>query len=344
MYYFTSDYTTGCTPEILEVLDATNLEETPGYGEDAYCEAARALIQKECGRPDADVYFMMAGTQTNLTIISASLRPFHGVYGTARSHINTHEAGAIERSGHKVLVVPDEDGKITAAQIAAEQEKYLHDPSREHIVMPKMVYISQPTETGTLYSKKELEDLYAVCRQYNLYLFIDGARLGYGLTSPACDFTMQDIANNCDVFYIGGTKCGMLFGEAAVILNPAIKEDFIPLMKQCGSVLAKGRLLGIQFEAMFTNGLYYRICKQGIDTAMQIKAVLKECGFEFLTDSPTNQQFIIITKEMYEKINSHFKLGLYENLPDGRVAARICTSWSTSQDAVDKLCKFLKEL
>ena len=236
-----------------------------------------------------------------------------------------------------MLVVPDEDGKITAAQIAAEQEKYLHDPSREHIVMPKMVYISQPTETGTL-------DLYAVCKQYNLYLFIDGARLGYGLTSPACDFTMQDIANNCDVFYIGGTKCGMLFGEAAVILNPAIKEDFIPLMKQCGSVLAKGRLLGIQFEAMFTNGLYYRICKQGIDTAMQIKAVLKECGFEFLTDSPTNQQFIIITKEMYEKINSHFKLGLYENLPDGRVAARICTSWSTSQDAVDKLCKFIKEL
>ena len=159
MYYFTSDYTTGCTPEILEVLGATNLEETAGYGEDAYCEAARALIQKECGRPDADVYFMMAGTQTNLTIISASLRPFHGVYGTARSHINTHEAGAIERSGHKVLVVPDEDGKITAAQIAAEQEKYLHDPSREHIVMPKMVYISQPTETGTLYSKKELAQL-----------------------------------------------------------------------------------------------------------------------------------------------------------------------------------------
>ncbi len=344
MHYFTSDYTTGCTPEILEVLSATNLEETPGYGEDAYCEAARALIQKECGRPDAAVYFMMAGTQTNLTIIAASLRPFHGVYGTVRSHINTHEAGAIERGGHKVISLPDTDGKLTASQIAAEQEKYLHDPSREHLVMPKMVYISQPTEIGTLYSKQELEDLYAVCKQYGLYLYIDGARLGYGLTSPACDFTMQDVANNCDVFYIGGTKCGLLFGEAAVILNPAIKEDFIPLMKQCGSVLAKGRLLGIQFEAMFTNGLYYRICKHGIDTAMQIKTALQQKGFEFLVESPTNQQFVILPKQAYEEISKHFNVALWENLPDGKVAVRICTSWSTSQEAADKLCKFIKEM
>ncbi len=344
MYYFTNDYTTGCTPEILEALSASNLEETAGYGEDAYCEAARALIQKECGRPDADVYFLMAGTQTNLTIISAALRPFHGVYATVRSHINTHEAGAIERGGHKVIALPDTDGKLTAAQIAAEHEKYLHDPSRDHIVMPKMVYISQPTEVGTLYSKQELSDLYAVCKQYSLYLYIDGARLGYGLMSPGNDLTMQDIANNCDVFYIGGTKCGLLFGEAAVILNPAIKEDFIPLMKQCGSVLAKGRLLGIQFEAMFTNGLYYRVCKHGIETAMQIKAALQEKGIEFLVNSPTNQQFIILTREKYEEISRYFKIALWENLPDGRVAARICTSWSTSQDAVDRLCKFIREM
>ena len=336
MYYFTSDYTTGCTPEILEVLDATNLEETAGYGEDAYCEAARALIQKECGRPDADVYFMMAGTQTNLTIISDSLRPFHGVYGTARSHINTHEAGAIERSGHKVLVVPDEDGKITAAQIAAEQEKYLHDPSREHIVMPKMVYISQPTETGTLYSKKELEDLYAVCKQYNLYLFIDGARLGYGLTSPACDFTMQDIANNCDVFYIGGTKVGALCGEAVVFPHGA-PAHFMTMVKQQGALLAKGRLMGIQFDVLFTDDLYTRISRNAIETANALKKGLAAKGYRFFMDSPTNQIFLVLENTQLAALEGKAKFGFWEKFDDTHTVMRIATSWATRMEEIEQL-------
>ena len=226
MYYFTSDYTEGGTPEILEALAATNFEQTGGYGIDPYCEAAASLIRKECGRSDIDVHFMTGGTQTNLTIICAALRPFHGVYGTVQSHINTHEAGAIERTGHKVLDLPTTDGKITAAMISEQHELYLNDPSREHLVQPKMVYISQPTEIGSLYHKDELEALYAVCQRYGLYLFIDGARLGYGLTAPDNDLTLADITNNCDVFCIGGTKCGALFGEAAVIVNPALKTFF----------------------------------------------------------------------------------------------------------------------
>lgn len=213
MYYFTSDYTEGGTPEILAALSATNFEQTGGYGIDPYCEAAALLIKKECGRSDIDVHFMVGGTQTNLNIICAALRPFHGVYGTVQSHINTHEAGAIERTGHKVLDLPTTDGKITAAMVREQHELYLNDPSREHLVQPKMVYISQPTEIGSLYHKAELEELYAVCQQYGLYLFIDGARLGYGLTAPDNDLTMADITNNCDVFCIGGTKCGALLAK-----------------------------------------------------------------------------------------------------------------------------------
>lgn len=344
MYCFNSDYTEGCTPQILEALAATNLEQTGGYGIDPYCDTAAALIKNECGRNDIDVHFMIVGTQTNLTIISAALRPFHGVYGTVQSHINTHEAGAIERTGHKVLDLPTADGKLTAAMIRQQHELYLNDPSREHLVQPKMVYISQPTEIGSLYHKTELEELYAVCRHYGLYLFIDGARLGYGLTAPDNDLTLSDIANNCDVFYIGGTKCGALFGEAAVIVNPALKPDFRTIMKQSGSVLAKGRLLGLQFATLFTDGLYYKICQHGIDMAMRVKSAVQERGLKFLTDSTTNQQFIIFPQAMYNEISKHFFLAPWEYLPDDQIAARICTSWATDPQQVDKLCSLIKKL
>lgn len=343
MYLFNSDYTEGCTPEILEALSACNMQQTGGYGSDAYTEAAVALIKKECGTPDAEVHLMMAGTQTNLTIINAALRPHHGVYATFQSHIYTHEGGAIEHTGHKVIALPSSDGKITAKMIIEAHEQYLSDPSRVHWVKPKMVYISNPTELGSLYKKAELNELYAVCKQYGLYLFIDGARLGYGLTAPDCDMTMKDIAATCDVFCIGGTKCGALFGEAAVLVNPKLHEDFHTLAKQCGAVLAKGRLLGIQFEALFMDGLYYRICKHGVDLAMQIKEALTEKKLELVTDSNTNQLFVIFPEEMYNDLSKHFYFSLITPPANGKVVARICTSWATSKTETEKLCKMIRE-
>lgn len=344
MYYFNSDYTEGCTPEILAVLSATNFEQTGGYGDDHYTKAAASFIKKECGRDDVDVHFMMGGTQTNLTMISAALRPFHGIYATVQSHINTHEAGAIERTGHKVIDLPSTDGKITAAMVEREHQLHLTNPSREHLVQPKMVYISQPTELGTLYHKEELEALYAVCKQYDLYLFIDGARLGYGLAASDNDLSIADITNLCDMFYIGGTKCGAFFGEAAVLVNPVLKADFHTLMKQCGSVLAKGRLLGLQFETLFTDGLYYKICERGTRLAMQIKAAVKERGLELVTDSTTNQLFIIFPLEMYNELSKSYVLSPCENVGTDKIMARICTSWATDGAEVDKLCKIISEI
>lgn len=344
MYYFTSDYTEGCTPEILSALTGTNMEQTNGYGLDPHCEAAAALIKQACGTDAVDVHFFIGGTATNLTIICAPLRPYQGVYGTVQSHINTHEAGAIERTGHKVLDLPTADGKLTAAMIRTQHELYLNDPSREHLVQPKMVYISQPTEIGSLYHKAELEELYAACKHYGLYLFIDGARLGYGLTAPDNDLSLAEIAKNCDVFCIGGTKCGALFGEAAVIVNPALKPDFRTIMKQGGTVLAKGRLLGLQFKTLFTDGLYCKICQHGIDLAIQIKAAVQARGLDFVTDSTTNQQFIIFPRAMYDELSKHFALAPWEYLDGDRIAARICTSWATDPAQVDKLCALIKKL
>ena len=245
MYRFNSDYTEGCHPAILERLATTNMDQTDGYGLDPYCDEARAKIKEYFSCPKADVHFLVGGTQTNLTVICAALRPHQAVFGAVPSHINTHEAGAIEHVGHRVLPLPSEDGKLTAEQIKAEWIKYDTDPSREHWAQPKMVYISQPTEIGSMYSKKELQDLYAVCKEAGLYLFVDGARLGYVLGAPDNDMTPADLAANCDVFYIGGTKCGLLFGEAVVIMNDEIKPDFRTIAKQCGAIMAKGRLLGV---------------------------------------------------------------------------------------------------
>ena len=279
MIRFNCDYSEGAHPKILERLVQTNMEQTPGYGEDEHCRRAAQLIQKECGRQDVDVHFMVGGTQTNLTVISAALRPHQGVISADTGHVNVHESGAIEATGHKVLAQTGcPQGKLTAQMVRQVVESHYDDETQVHMVQPKMVYLSHPTELGTLYTKRELEALGQVCREKGLYLFLDGARLGYGLTAPGTDVTMADIARICDAFYIGGTKVGALFGEALVLANPALKEDFLYLIKQKGAMLAKGRLLGVQFEAMFEDGLYYEMGKAANQAAAVIRQACLQIG------------------------------------------------------------------
>ncbi|MEG0970195.1 MAG: aminotransferase class I/II-fold pyridoxal phosphate-dependent enzyme [Acidaminococcaceae bacterium] len=342
MYYFTSDYTEGCHPLLGERLMATNLEQTNGYGDDPYSHQARQLIKKACGRDEVAVHFCIGGTQTNLTVICAALRPFQGVFATVPAHINTHEAGAIERTGHKVLALPSTDGKLTAEQVAAAYLSYAHDPNREHWVQPKMVYLSQPTEIGTMYSKAELTALATVCRQYELYLFVDGARLGYALAADTNDLSLADLANLCDVFYIGGTKCGALFGEAVVISNPALRSDFFTIMKQGGAVLAKGRLLGLQFQTLFTDNLYHKICRHGIDMAMLVRDAIAAKGLPVVTVSPTNQQFPIFPAQMLAELSKNFVFAPWETYGEDALAVRICTSWATEEKQVHAFIKALQ--
>jgi len=344
LYYFTSDYTEGCHPEILKKLGLTNREQTIGYGMDEYSLEAQRLIKVQCGRSDVDVHLCVGGTQTNLTIICAALRPFQGVYGAVTSHINTHEAGAIERTGHKVLELPTPDGKLTAEQINQAYQGYDTDPNREHWVQPKMVYISQPTEIGSLYHKNELIAIYDVCQKYGLYLFIDGARLGYGLCATDNDLAIADIAQLCDVFYIGGTKVGAMFGEAVVIVNPLLKDGFRSIMKQSGAMLAKGRLLGIQFQLLFTDNLYVKISQHAVDMAMKIKKALQDKQLPLLADSTTNQQFVTLSKVDYKKISEQFVLDEIRLLDDGQIVVRICTSWATDELQVDHLITVIRSL
>ena len=343
MIKFDCDYLEGCHPAILELLVKTNFEQTDGYGCDRYCEKAKKLILASCGfagkrgKNVPDVHFLVGGTQTNTTVISAVLRPHQGVVAALTGHINVHETGAIESTGHKVLSLPSKDGKLTAEQV----EKYVsaceNDCNYEHIVQPGMVYISFPTENGTIYSKKELSELREVCLRHDLALFIDGARLGYGLTADENDLTLSDIVSLCDVFYIGGTKIGALFGEAVVISNNAFKKDFRNIIKQRGGMLAKGRLLGIQFIALFTDGLYFRLAEHAVSAATKIKKALEAKGIEFLFDSPTNQIFPIFPDEIYEKLSKKFSFAFWEKMDERHTAVRICTSWATKDKDVDKL-------
>ena len=337
MILFNSDYTEGAHPRILERLIETNLEQTTGYGEDAYCEAAREAIRKVCDAPEADVHFLVGGTQANFTVISSALKPYQGVLCADTGHINVHETGAVEACGHKVLALPGKDGKITAEQIRNAHDLHWSDESHEHIAQPKMVYISHPTELGTLYTKGELEEIGRVCRECGLYLFLDGARLGYGLMAPGTDVTIADIAKICDVFYIGGTKVGALFGEAVVIMNPQLKPDFRYCIKQKGGMLAKGRLLGIQFLELFRDGLYFEIAKHAIDMAMILKEGLKEKGYSFFMDSVTNQQFIIIEDEKLEKIREKYGVTYQQRYDETHSVIRLCTSWATTEENVRSL-------
>lgn len=344
MIYFNNDYSEGCHPNILEALSRTNLEQTPGYGEDAYCAAAAGKIRKLCGREDLAVHFLVGGTQTNLTVIDAALRPHQGALCADTGHIHVHETGAVEATGHKVLTVPSEDGKITAQQVAQVVKAHREDSSREHTVQPKLVYISNPTELGTLYTLAELEELSTVCRENGLYLFLDGARLGYGLTASGNDVTMADLARLCDVFYIGGTKVGALFGEAVVIGNPALAEDFRYLIKQHGAMLAKGRLLGIQFDVLMQDNLYFDIAAQAVAKADQIRQVLDRAGVSYLVPGTTNQIFPILSDAVLAELSRDFVFTEQQRVDEGHRAVRFCTSWATRQEQVDALCSRLSQL
>lgn len=337
MILFNSDYTEGAHPRLMERLMETNLEQTVGYGEDAYCEEAREAIRRVCEAPNADVHFLVGGTQTNFTVISLALRSYQGVICADTGHINVHETGAVEATGHKVLALPGTDGKITAEQVKEVYALHWSDESREHIVQPKMVYISHPTELGTLYTKTELQALHDVCKECGLYLFLDGARLGYGLMAPGTDVTLPDIAALCDVFYIGGTKVGALFGEAVVICNSELKNDFRYGIKQHGGMLAKGRLLGVQFLELFKDGLYFEIAKHAIDMAMLLKNELTKKGYRFYMDSVTNQQFIIIDDKKLEEIRKKYGVTYQMRCDNTHSVIRLCTSWATREEDVKAL-------
>lgn len=344
MIQFQCDYNEGAHPLIMERLMSTNMKQTVGYGEDLYCEEARQLIKQACKCSSADVHFLVGGTQANTTVISHLLRPYQGVLAAVSGHINVHETGAIESTGHKVLALPTTDGKITANQIEEAMQAHLQEDGPEHMVQPGMVYLSFPTEIGTIYSSEELKGIRRMCDKYSLPLFIDGARLGYGLCSPACDITLPQLVELVDVFYIGGTKVGALFGEAVVIINEALKKDFRYSIKQHGGMLAKGRLLGLQFSTLFTDNLYFDISQHAIDEAMRIKAALQTKGVDFLIDSPTNQQFPIFSKEQLATLTDDFMFSVWQQMEDGRIAVRICTSWATRRENVDSLIATIERL
>jgi len=336
MILFNCDYNEGAHPDIISRLTETNLEQAPGYGEDRHCELARSYIKKECSRSDVDVHFLVGGTQANLTVISAALRPHQGVLCAESGHINVHESGAVEAVCHKVIPLPSRDGKITADQIQQAHDAHVTDEAKEHIVQPKLVYISFPTELGTIYSKTEFAALSKTCRDCGYYLYMDGARLGYGLASRKNDVSLSDIAQFCDAFYIGGTKVGALFGEAVVIAAPFLKEDFRYIIKQKGGMLAKGRLLGIQFETLFENKLYERVSAHAIGLSELIRDALCELGVRFYIDSPTNQLFPVFPDTVLTFLRKKYFFNHIETL-DGETAVRICTSWATRRDDTEAL-------
>lgn len=344
MIYFNNDYSEGCHEKVLQALNATNMEQTMGYGEDAYCAAAAEKIRAKCGREDIAVHFLVGGTQANLTVIDAALRPHQGALGADTAHIHVHETGAVEATGHKVLWVPHHQGKITAQQVRQTIREHYASSSFEHTVQPKLVYISQPTELGTLYTLRELEDLSAACRELGLYLFVDGARLGYGLSARGNDVTMQDLARLCDVFYIGGTKVGALFGEAVVICHPALQEDFRYLIKQHGGMLAKGRLLGVQFGVLMDNDLYEQIAAQADRLADRLRATLHALNVPFLVESTTNQLFPILPDTVLEELAKTYVFSEQERVDEAHRAVRFCTSWATRPENVEQLCADLQRL
>ena len=337
MIQFQCDYSEGAHPRILERMMQTNFEQTVGYGEDHYCAMARVLVQKACGKPDADVHFLVGGTQANTTVISSVLRPHQGVICVKTGHINVHETGAIEHSGHKVLAVEGINGLLSAESVRAVMEEHLAEDGPEHTVQPGMVYISFSTEVGTVYSLAQLKELSAVCREYKLPLFIDGARMGYGLASEGCDVTLNDIADLADVFYIGGTKQGALFGEAVVIVNDSLKKDFRYFIKQNGGMLAKGRLLGIQFMTLFEDGLYFELSEHAVVQAMRIRDAFASKGYGFLVESPTNQQFPILPNSEMERLAADFRFSVWKKIDEEHTAVRFCTSWATKGESVDAL-------
>ena len=344
MILFQCDYNEGAHPRIMERLMATNMEQTVGYGEDEYCAHAAELIRRACENDELAVHFLVGGTQANLTVIDAALRSHQGVLCAVTGHINAHETGAVEACGHKVLGLAGTDGKVTASQVEEACEAHLKDDSFEHTVQPKMVYISNPTELGTIYSRAELEALSETCHKYGLYLFLDGARLGYGLAAPDNDLTLPALAALCDVFYIGGTKAGALFGEAVVIKNEELKKDFRYFIKQKGGMLAKGRLLGVQFAALFEDGLYDQISRHAIKLAEKLRAAFDEKGYPYLVENRTNQIFPIMPDDQLEKLGKEFGYCYQQRVDASHSAVRFCTSWATKEENVDALTAAVRAL
>lgn len=339
---FESDYIEGAHEKILKRLLDTNMEQVSGYGSDPYCDSAREKIRLACDCPGAQVYFLVGGTQTNMILIDTMLESYEGVVAAKTGHVSVHEAGAIEHSGHKVLQIASHNGKIKATELSEYLQEFYCDANHEHMVFPGMVYISHPTEYGTLYKLQELKEISEVCKSYNIPLYLDGARLGYGLMSRETDVTLGDIAAVCDAFYIGGTKVGALCGEAVVFPKNAPKH-FLTQIKQRGALLAKGRLLGIQFDTLFTDDLYYKISRQAIDMAELLKAGLKSRGYRFYVDSPTNQQFVILTREEYECLKTKVRIGFWEEYDKMHVVVRFATSFATTKEQIEALWNILDE-
>lgn len=337
MISFESDYITGAHPKVLQALIDSNLTVQSGYGADEYCASAREKIKLACGCPEADVQFLVGGTQTNATVITTMLKEYEGVISATTGHIHAHEAGAVEYSGHKILPLPHTLGKLKSEDLKALIETFYHDEAHEHMVFPGMVYISHPTEYGTLYSLEELTALSEICRSYNIPLFMDGARLAYGLMSNQTDVTLQDIARLCDVFYIGGTKAGALCGEAVVFTRNNTPAHWMNLIKKRGALLAKGRLLGVQFDALFTDDLFFEIGAHAIKMAEKVKEICAAKGYSFYIDSPTNQQFVVLDRETLERLRKEIAFNIWEWVDDDHAVVRFATAWSTTEEDLQAL-------
>ena len=337
MIHFECDYTQGAHPKIIEMLAETNMEQTTGYGEDEHCERARQMILEKCKNKDAYVQFLVGGTQANTTIIAAALRPWQGVISADTGHINVHETGAIEATGHKVIALANTNGKITAEQVEACCREHFSAGNAEHMVQPGMVYVSNPTEFGTLYTKTELEAIYKVCRKFDLFLFVDGARMAYGLGAEENDLTLADYARLSDVFYIGGTKAGALFGEAVVITDERLKKDFRYMIKRQGGMLAKGRLLGIQYEVLMEGDRYEELGRHADVLAEKIKAVFLKKGYQSYMDSVTNQQFFVLPVRDLKKLGEKYSYSFEKYTDAEHALVRFCTSWATTEEQVNEL-------
>lgn len=331
------DYNNGCHPAILRRLAETNDKKSKTYGYDEWTESAKAKIREACDDPDAQIRFLVGGTQTNATVIDSLLQSYEGVVAVQTAHINSHEAGAIEFTEHKVITIPGHDGKMDPKELEQYMNEFLDDANSEHSVYPGMVYITFPTELGTLYTKDELTKLYELCQKYHLPLYIDGARLGYGLMSPENDITLPYLAHHCDVFYIGGTKVGALCGEAVVFTHNNAHPHFFNIVKQHGALMAKGRVVGLQFETLFTDNLYFDISKHAIDMAMQVKQIFKEAGYPFLVDSPTNQQFVILPNEELPRLSQNILFETWGKVDPTHTACRFVTSWATTKEEIEEL-------
>lgn len=338
---FTCDYNEGAHPDILRRLLDTNMQQLPGYGSDPFTQSAIAKIRQATACHNADVAFLVGGTQTNATVIDGLLPRFGAVIAVETGHVAVHEGGAIEHSGHKVITLPQHEGKMHAEDLRSYLVRFFEDATWQHMANPKMVYLSFPTEYGTIYSRHELEEIYLLCRQYDLLLFIDGARLGYGLVSPEADIDLPGLAQLCDVFYIGGTKIGALCGEAVVFPRGNAPQPLLTIIKQHGALLAKGRLLGIQFDTLFTDDLYFRISRHAIDAAMNLQQLFRDKHIPLFIQSPTNQQFPILTPEQMQRLEGKVLYEIWERLPDGRALTRFATSWATPSEHIRLLADIL---